>query len=140
LEIFDRTFLITGVLRLLAVAVAFVGVLSALLAMLMERSREFAILRANGVTPREILYLLSLETGFLGLTAGVLAIPTGLLLAAVLVHVINQRAFGWTMSLTIEPLVLFQALGLATVAALIAGLYPAWRAARSHPAASLRIE
>lgn len=140
LEIFDRTFLITGVLRVLAVVVAFVGVLSALLAMLMERSREFAILRANGVTPWEILFLLSLESGFLGLTAGVLAIPTGLLLANVLVHVINQRAFGWTMALTVDPLILMQALVLALLAALMAGLYPAWRAARSRPAANLRID
>ncbi len=140
LQIFDRTFLITGVLRLLAVLVAFVGVLSALLAMLMERSREFAILRANGVTPAELLYLLCLETGFLGATAGLLAIPTGLLLASVLVHVINQRAFGWTMDLVVQPSILVQSLALAVAAALIAGLYPAWRAARGHPAPSLRTD
>ena len=51
LEIFDRTFVITDVLRLLAVAVAFVGVLSALMALQLERARELGVLRANGLTP-----------------------------------------------------------------------------------------
>ena len=50
LEVFDRTFRITGVLRLLAGLVAFIGVLSALLALELERGRELAVLRATGLT------------------------------------------------------------------------------------------
>ena len=51
LEIFDRTFLITSVLRLLAGLVAFIGVLSSLMALQLERARELGVLRANGMTP-----------------------------------------------------------------------------------------
>jgi putative ABC transport system permease protein len=47
IEIFDRTFTITAVLRLLVVVVAFVGVLSALMALQLERVREFGVLRAS---------------------------------------------------------------------------------------------
>jgi putative ABC transport system permease protein len=137
LAVFDRTFTITNVLRLLAVLVAFVGVLSALMAMLLERAREFAVLRANGLTPRELGGLISLETLFLGTSAGVLAIPTGLLLAWVLIFVINRRAFGWTMQFQADPMILLQALLLAMSAALLAGLYPAWRLARTPPAVVL---
>ncbi|HCB12228.1 MAG TPA: ABC transporter permease, partial [Gammaproteobacteria bacterium] len=91
LDIFDRTFTITNVLRLLAILVAVVGVLSALLALQLERTREFAVLRATGMTAGEVGGLVSLQTGFIGAAAGLLAIPTGLLLAAVLIFVINRR-------------------------------------------------
>jgi putative ABC transport system permease protein len=140
LAVFDRTFTITRVLRLLAVTVAFVGVLSALMAMQLERAREFAILRATGMTSAEIARLVSLETSFMGLAAGLFAIPVGLLLAAVLIFVINRRAFGWTLPYQVDPWILVQAVVLALFAALLAGIYPSWRMARSRPADALRTE
>jgi putative ABC transport system permease protein len=59
----------------------------------------------------------------------VIVVPSGLLLAAVLVFVINRRSFGWTMGLDSSPSVLLQGLALAILAALLAGLYRpgAWR-------------
>jgi len=140
MAIFDRTFTITNVLRALAMLVAFVGVLSALMAMLLDRSREFAVLRAIGLTPRELGGLMSLETLYLGASAGLLAIPTGLMLAWVLIFVINRRAFGWTMQFQVDPSIVFQAVVLAVIAALLAGLYPAWRMARTPPSVVLRSE
>ncbi len=140
LEIFDRTFTITQVLRLLAVLVAFVGILSALMALQLERARELAILRAVGFTPGQISAMVTLQSGFIGLAAGILAIPSGLILAQVLIHVINRRAFGWSMQFQVDPAVLGQALLLAVVSAVIAGLYPAWRMARTTPAVVLREE
>ncbi len=140
LAVFDRTFTVTGVLRLLAVMVAFVGVLSALMALQMERSREFAMLRAMGMTPGEVGWLVTWQTGFLGLAAGLMAVPVGLGLALVLIHVINRRAFGWTMPFEADPWLLAQTVALAVLAALLAGLYPIWRMARSRPADALRGE
>ncbi|MCP5195988.1 MAG: ABC transporter permease [Gammaproteobacteria bacterium] len=140
LEIFDRTFTITNILRLLAILVAVVGVLSALLALQLERAREFAILRATGMTVGEIGGLVSLQTGFMGAAAGLLAIPTGLLLAAMLIFVINRRAFGWSLPFEINPLLFLETLFLAIFAALLAGLYPIWRMAHTQPAEALRME
>ncbi|MBE2293766.1 MAG: ABC transporter permease [Phycisphaerales bacterium] len=140
LEIFERTFTITSVLRLLAILVAVIGVFSALLALQLERAREFAMLRAMGMTVQEIGGLVSLQTGFMGLAAGLLALPTGLLLAAVLVFVINRRAFGWSLPFQLDPLLPLETLGLALVAALLAGLYPSWRMARTRPVDALRAE
>ncbi|MCP5450735.1 MAG: ABC transporter permease [Gammaproteobacteria bacterium] len=140
MDIFDRTFTITNVLRLLAILVAVVGVLSALLALQLERAREFAVLRATGMTAGEIGGLVSLQTGFMGATAGLLSLPTGLLLAAVLIFVINRRAFGWSLPFQVNPLLLLETLALAIGAALLAGLYPIWRMARARPADALRSE
>jgi putative ABC transport system permease protein len=140
LEIFDRTFAITGVLRTLSVAVAFVGMLAALMALQLERTREIGVLRTLGLTPRQVWGLVTAQTGIIGLLSGMLAVPSGLLLAAVLVFVINRRSFGWTMGLDPSPTILLQGVALAVLAALLAGLYPAWRMARAEPAEALRDE
>jgi putative ABC transport system permease protein len=138
LEVFDRTFLITRVLRVLALGVAFIGILSALLALQIERARELAILRATGLTPRETFALILIQTGVLGICAGLLAWPLGTGIAVALVKVINLRSFGWTMDLIVPAAAYAEALALAVVAALLAGLYPGWRAGRIPPALALR--
>jgi putative ABC transport system permease protein len=140
LEVFDRTFEVTSVLRLLAFIVAFVGVLSALMALELERSRELGVLRAWGLEPGELRRLVVTQTGLMGLVSGVLAIPMGVALSLVMIFVINQRAFGWTLDLHVGAGVLVQALALALVAAILAGLYPAWRMSRTSPAVALRGE
>ena len=140
LEIFDRTFAITGVLRTLTVAVAFIGMLAALMALQLERAREIAVLRTLGLTPRQVWRLVTVETGLMGLLAGVLAVPGGLLLAGILVFVINRRSFGWTMPIDPSPAILLQGVALSVLAAVLAGLYPAWRMARALPADALRDE
>ncbi|MFP2908743.1 FtsX-like permease family protein, partial [Pyxidicoccus sp. 3LFB2] len=140
MEVFDRTFTITQVLRLLAIGVAFVGVLSALMSLQLERARELAVLRATGLTPGQLWGLVSLQTGLLGLLAGLFSMPLGVALAYVLVHVINQRSFGWTLQLAVTPDTLWQAMVLAMVASALAGLYPAWKMARANPALALREE
>jgi putative ABC transport system permease protein len=140
LAIFDRTFLITSVLRLLAGLVAGIGVLSALLALELERGREFAVLRAYGLTPGELWQLVTAETGLMGLASGLLSLPVGLTLAAIMIFVVNRRSFGWTVEMELAPGVLAQAMLLALGAALAAGLYPAFRLARAAPARALREE
>ncbi len=140
IEVFERTFTITGVLRVLATIVAVIGVLSALMALALERGRELAVLRAIGLTPARLWILLTGETGLMGLIAGLLAVPLGVGMALALILVINRRSFGWSLDVTIDPLILVQGVVLATTAALAAGLYPALRMARRAPAAALREE
>jgi len=140
LALFDRTFTVTQVLRLQAVAVAFIGILSALLALQAERGRELGILRALGLTPGQVRTLVLLQSGLLGLGTGLLALPLGWLLGEALVRVVNLSAFGWTMDLLLPTEVFVDALLLAVAAAVLAGVYPAWRAARMPPAAVLREE
>ncbi|HAS51680.1 MAG TPA: hypothetical protein DCS21_08025, partial [Gammaproteobacteria bacterium] len=60
--------------------------------------------------------------------------------ATVLIFVINRRAFGWSLPLTVDPVLLLETLALAILAALLAGLYPIWRMARTRPAEALRME
>ncbi|RMF71470.1 MAG: FtsX-like permease family protein [Acidobacteria bacterium] len=140
LEIFERTFTITAVLRVLALVVSFVGVVSALLALSLERAPELGMLRAVGMTPGQLWRLVLGQCGLMGLVAGLLSWPLGLALALVMVRVINVRSFGWSLELSVAPGQLLQALGVALTAALLAGLWPAARMARVPPARALREE
>ena len=140
LEVFDRTFEVTRVLRLLAFLVAFVGVLSALMALQLERSRELGVLRANGMTPGQTWGLVTAQTGLMGLISGLLALPLGLVMAVIMIHVVNRRSFGWTLEMTLSPGLMVQAVGLALAGALLAGVYPSWKMSRTSPAEALRGE
>ena len=140
LEVFDRTFAITVALRLLATLVAFVGILSTLLSLQLERARELGVLRATGMTRRQLWGLTLLETGLIGTSAGLAALPTGFILALILVYIINLRSFGWTLSMQVPAGEFAQAFLVALAAALLAGLYPAWRMGRTDPAEALRME
>lgn len=140
IEIFDRTFLITGVLRMLAGIVALIGVLSALMALQLERGHELAVLRANGLTPGQLLRLVTTQTGLMGAVAGLLSMPVGLAMAGVMIYIINRRSFGWSLEMQWSPLILLQALALSLAAALLAGLYPAFKMAATSPAQALREE
>jgi len=138
--IFDRTFRITEVLHLLALSIAFIGVLSALMALQLERAKEYAVLRSLGFTPRQMAKLISLGSLALGIVASIASIPTGLLMAWVLVNTIQLRAFGWTLPFEVNPSLLIQSLCVGILAALLAAAYPAWCTARSNPATKLREE
>ena len=140
LEIFDRTFAITGALQLLTTLVAFVGVVSAMLSLQLEKQRQLGLFRVLGLTVRQMWRLILMETGLMGLVAGVVAMPTGYLLALILVYIINRRSFGWTLQMHILPEPFIQALAVSLIAALLAGLYPAWRVSRRVAADALRFE
>ena len=140
LRIFDRTFVITDVLYWLTLGVAFIGILSAMLALQLERARETATLRALGMTPGQVGGMITAQTGVIGLLSGLAAIPLGIVMAYVLIKVINRRAFGWQIDMTVAPDILAISVVFAIGAAILAGLYPAWRAGRSQPAIAMREE
>lgn len=140
LEVFDRTFAITIALQLLAALVAFIGILSTLMSLQLERVREIGVLRATGMTRRQLWRLSLLETGLIGTSAGVLAMPVGFVLAIILIYIINLRSFGWTLEMQLDPQEFVQAFLVALGAALAAGIYPAWRMGRIEPADAVRAE
>jgi putative ABC transport system permease protein len=140
MSIFDQTFAITRVLDWLAAGVAAIGLASSLLAWQLERSRELAVLRSLGLKPRGAAMLVQAQTTFMGLVALAAAIPAGLLAAQWLVTVINRRAFGWQIDFHLRGAELVDALVLTLAAALLGGLYPAWRSARVSITAEMREE
>lgn len=140
MEVFDRTFSVTRMLRAIALAVAFVGVLSSLLAVQLERTRELGVLRALGLTSLQLWGLVTAQTALLGSIAGLLSLPLGVAMAAAMTSAINRRSFGWTIPLEVDGSILAEAVLLALAAALLAGLLPAYRMSRTEPTEALRAE
>ena len=140
LRIFDRTFVITDILYWLTLGVAFIGILSAMLALQLERAREFATLRALGMTPTQVGSMITAQTGVIGLLSGLAAVPLGVIMAWVLIKVINRRAFGWQIEMDLSADILVVSVVFAIGAALLAGLYPAYRAGQAQPAVAMREE
>ncbi|MCK9637121.1 MAG: ABC transporter permease [Methylobacter tundripaludum] len=140
MAMFEQTFTITETLRWLSAAIAFVGVFSALMALQFERIRQLGILRAIGITSGQLAVLITGETALMGLVAGLIAIPVGYIVAYMLIFVIYQRSFGWTMAFHFNPGVIYQGLALALIAATLAGIFPALKMAQTKPAEALRSE
>lgn len=140
LEIFDRTFTITNVLKIIAIVVAFIGVLSSLMAILLQREKEFAILRANGLSSKKISLMLLLQCASMGLIAGIIAIPAAIAQALVMIFIINQRSFGWSLNLTLNSEIIYSTLSLALIAAIIAAIYPSFKISRTSISEGLRNE
>lgn len=140
LVIFDRTFAVTKVLRWLTMGVALIGIFSALLAMHLERSRDFAILRASGGSPSQIRQIIAVQSLSMGAVAGLLAIPLGWVMSEMLIHIINVRSFGWSMTSQLPPKVIPETLLLALGSAALAGAFPAFRLSKRTLVQELRSE
>ncbi len=139
LVVFDRTFAVTRVLRFVTLLVALVGLVSALMALALDRAREIAVLRALGLTPGQLYGLLGAQALMLGLVAGLIALPVGALVAFVMIDVVNARSFGWTLlAFEFGPTVVFTSLGLAGSVGWLGSLLPAWMANRLEPSRALR--
>ncbi|MBV9868357.1 MAG: ABC transporter permease [Abitibacteriaceae bacterium] len=137
---FDQTFAVTYALQLIAIIVAAIGIFDTLIALLLERSRELATLRALGASPWQINKMTYIEFVLIGIFAWTIGVAAGLCLAWELIYVINRQFFGWTIQWTLQPDVLFRALVLALLAAIGAGVFPARNATRRNIAATLQVE
>lgn len=139
-EIFDQTFAVTYVLRTIAVLVAIAGICLGLTTLIAERSRELAVFRAIGGSAAQLRRVLLWESGMIGLLASIVGLASGVCLSLVLTGVINRAFFGWTIQLAIPWSSLAVTPLWIVSAALLAGLWPAWRAGRVVLAEALRDE
>ncbi len=138
MEIFDRSFAITLSIRMIAILVAFFGIISALLAIYLENEREYGILRALGLSRGEVFRIALGHSLTLGLLAVIGAALSGPLLAWILVKVINLKSFGWTIDFSFDLALYPTTAAITAIASLLAGLYPAWRIASSQPSFQMR--
>lgn len=84
--------------------------------------------------------MINLQTLLIGIITAFLALPLGNILAAILVFIINKRSFGWTMQFEILPSVMLEGAVLAILTAIIAGIFPGFKMAKTSPALALREE
>ena len=111
---------------MVAIAVGLVGVAASLSAQVLARRKEFGLLVHMGLTRRQVVTLVTLES-LAWLAAGcVVGTAMGLAIAVVLVHVVNPQSFHWTMPLHVPA----ARLAALAVAVLVAGAATAALSAR----------
>jgi putative ABC transport system permease protein len=130
MAVFDRTFAITWALEAVAILVAMLGAANSLLALVLDRRREFLLLRYLGAAPEQIRRMVLAEAGLLGALAIGLGLALGMALSLVLILVVNRQSFGWTIQFHLPGGLLAAALGLVWLVAVAAAFYPARVAAR----------
>jgi putative ABC transport system permease protein len=136
--------LFLGLFGSLALTVASLGIINTLVMAILERRREIGVLKALGATDGDVKHLFFAEAGAMGLFGGFFGVALGWLIGQAL-------TWGTTIYLRRQDLpavrisyvpwwLAASAIAFAVVVSLIAGLYPAARAARLNPVDALRYE
>lgn len=133
LRIVDNTFRITYALEAVAIFVAVMGVAGALLSLVIDRRREFALLRFLGAAQTQVRGVILSEAALVGLLAIVLGMILGSALSTILIFVINKQSFGWTLQFHWPAAVLLATLTGVYAATLLSALYPSRIAMRMNP-------
>jgi ABC-type antimicrobial peptide transport system permease subunit len=130
---------------LLALLVASIGIANTMIMSIYERTREIGTLKALGSSNGDVLRIFMLEAGLIGLFGGIVGIVLGWLLGLGLNEVIDGYLRNEQIPLegpffVVTWELVAGALVFAAFVGIIAGLYPAFRAARLDPLAALRHE
>ncbi len=144
LQTFDILSYVLGGIGGIALAVAALGVINTMVMAILERTREIGIMRACGATRAGVRRLFTLEASFLGFWGGVFGVGVGFGLTRIANVLVNaQLTHNSLKARDIIGLPMWLALtviGATTVIGMLAGLYPAHRAARLDPVEALRYE
>ena len=135
-----RTLLLS--VALVAVLVSVLSVFNTLLAAVVERTRELAVLRAIGASRVQVVGLITLEalllTGVGTLCGILLAVAAGPGIERIVKEFVPMAPLETLSQPTVR--VLLGTIGLGAIVGLVSGLYPAWRAGRLQPAEALKTE
>jgi lipoprotein-releasing system permease protein len=137
----------------LIVAVAAFNIVSTLIMVVTDKRSDIAILRTLGASPRSIMTIFIIQGVFIGILGTVLGVAGGVGLALnveTIVPAIEQLFNVQFLAADVYYISdvpselhwndVWVMAGVAIVLSLLATLYPAWRAARTHPAEALRYE
>lgn len=125
-----------------AVLAVFVGGLAVINTMIMsvnERRHEIGLKKAVGASDNEIVFEYLVEAAVIGLIGGIVGLLLGWGLAGAL-NAVTSQALGGSSIFNVTPRLMGVAIGFAVILGMIAGLYPAWHAARLDPVTALRVD
>lgn len=102
LRIFDETFAVTGVLLVIALLVATLGITSTLTVLVLERAHQLHTLMAVGAGIGQIQVMIFWEALLMVAAGEGLGVACGFVLSWLLIYVINQQSFGWTFMYSVD--------------------------------------
>jgi putative ABC transport system permease protein len=122
------------VLLALSVLVSFFGIINTLILTVFERTREIGMLRAVGMTRRQVRRLIRHESVVTALIGAAIGIVLGIVLAGLLIARVDFIQF----SLPVTQLIVFAI--AAVIVGIVAAIFPARRAAKLNPLEALHYE
>jgi len=136
--------LFLGIFGSLALAVATLAIVNTLVMAVLERRREIGVMKAIGASDQDVKKLFFTEAGAMGFFGGVLGIGLGLAIGKAInfgTGIYLQRRQLPVEPVWIMPLWLVgAAIAFSIIVSLLAGLYPASRAAKLDPVQTLKYE
>lgn len=136
-KLHDPLFILMGAVSLVLL-VACANLANLLLARAAERRQEFAIKLAIGISRWRLMRQLLVETGLLAAAGGALALLLGAALTRMLLFMFNAGSEWSVLHVSPNGTVLWFTFGACLLTILLAGMYPAWNAARTDPARGLQ--
>jgi ABC-type antimicrobial peptide transport system permease subunit len=133
-----------GVIGLIALVTAGLGIVNTMVMSITERRKEIGILKSLGADERHVRLLFIMESGLIGAAGAVAGIFLGWLatriISAIVQVIMARRDMPVFEPFALPIWLIVLAFLFGVVVAIIAGLYPAARAARVDPVESLRAE
>lgn len=144
LTVFNILGLVLGGIGGIALAVAAIGVVNTMVMAILERTREIGVMRAVGAKRSTVRMLFTLEASMLGFWGGVFGVAAGYGLTRIANVVVNKQLASQSVQahniINLPLWLILAVIGIATLIGMLAGLYPAARAARLDPVEALRYE
>lgn len=137
-DIINKMLLIVVGLLGVSVLVALVGVANTLSLSVAERTRENGLLRALGLTKRQMKSMLALEALFISVTGALIGTACGIFFGAI--GILALPLEGVTIFITIPWMQILAVVMIAILAALLASWLPGRRAAKVSPSVALATE
>lgn len=144
LAVFNILGLVLGGIGGIALVVAAVGVVNTMIMSILERTREIGVMRAVGARRGTVSLLFTFEAALLGFWGGVIGLSIGYGAVLVANPLINKQLASNNISssniITLPIWLVVGVIALTTLIGILAGLYPARRAAHLDPVEALHYE
>jgi putative ABC transport system permease protein len=133
---------VLAVVGMIAIVVASLGIVNTMVMSILERYSEIGIMKAVGASDRDIKKIFFFETSMIGFLGGIFGLALGWLVSGLINQVVNAILIGegvpFIQFFSFPWWLCLGAILFAMLVSLVAGIYPAVRAARVDPVVALR--
>lgn len=134
--------MVLAIVGMIALGVASLGIVNTMVMSILERYAEIGIMKAVGASDRDVSKIFFFESSMIGLLGGLFGLALGWMVSLLINQVINfflaKQGVPFIQYFSFPWWLCIGAVAFSVVVSLLAGIYPALRAARVDPVVALR--